>query len=317
MKRFLIIGDANVDVIVRGLPSEPISGKELQCNDISMVLGGSSANCASSLAGLGASVDFWGKVGRDGLGDYAVGELKRRGINTSRIIQDPSIRTGACVSLSYQSDRALLSFMGSIAALELTDIPLDLIQHYDHLHSSSIFIQHGLRPGFIELYRRAKESGLSTSLDSGWDPAERWQVDIENLLRNVDIFLPNEHEALHITNTDNVEDAAKILNQYAETVVIKRGEGGALARQGKKILRMHVFQVEVIDTTGAGDCFNAGFLFAKINQDLDLHDALIFANACGALAVTRLGGSYNSISADVVNRFIQESTISMERSIKP
>ena len=306
MKRFLIIGDANVDVIVRGLPSEPILGREIQCDDISMVLGGSSANCASSLAGLGASVDFWGKVGCDGIGDFAVGELKRRGIDVDRIIQDPSIRTGASVSLSYQSDRALLSFMGSIASLELTDIPLEQIKHYDHLHSSSIFIQRGLRPGLVDLYRFAKDAGLSTSLDSGWDPDERWQVDVENLLKNVDIFLPNEPEALNITNTDNVEDAAKILNQYAGTVVVKRGDNGALARQGKDILQMPVFPVEVKDTTGAGDCFNAGFLFAKIDQGLDIHDALIFAIACGALAVTRLGGSSTSISAESVKRFIQE-----------
>ncbi len=283
----------------------PVLGQELLCDGIGMVLGGSSADSASWLAGLGAKVDFWGKVGCDALGEFVVRELRRRGIGIRGMVKDPAIRTGVCVCLSYPDDRALISYLGSITALELADIPLDHLHHYDHLHSGSIFIQHGMRPGFADLFRAAKEAGLTTSLDSGWDPEERWEVDIPGLFPYVDIFIPNESEILHITGAETVEEATATLSPYVKTVVVKMGEEGALAREGERLWRVPAFEIEVADTTGAGDGFNAGFLYARIGQDRTLPDALRFANACGAIAVTTLGGSSAIPTTREVDVFIE------------
>ena len=306
MKRILVIGELNVDLVVSGLPSLPVLGQELLCDDFQMALGSSSAICASWLVALGAPVDFWGKVGRDLYGQFMVSELERRGIGTSGIIHDPGIRTGVTVSLTYPHDRAMLTYLGSIATLRLDDLDLSLFARYDHLHSASIFLQRGLRRGLPALYRAAKEAGLTTSLDSGWDPEERWERDIFSVLPYVDFFVPNEVEALHFTGADTVEEATTELSRYAGTVVVKLGREGALARTGEQVWQASGFEVEVVDTTGAGDAFNAGFMYAHIVEARPIPDALHFANACGAIAVTTIGGATAPPSATAVDAFIKE-----------
>lgn len=306
VKRMLVVGELNVDLIVSGLSTLPVLGQELLCEDFQMALGSSSAICASWLAALGARVDFWGKVGGDFYGDFVVSELEGRGIGTKGIIRDPTISTGVTFSLTYGQDRALCTYLGSISALRLQDLDLSLMAHYDHLHSASIFLQRGLRPGLPALYRAAKEAGLTTSLDSGWDPEERWGHDIYALLSYVDFFLPNEAEAVNFTGASTVEGAATELSHYAGMVVIKLGREGTLARTGEQVSKAPGFKVEVVDTTGAGDAFNAGFLYAHIVEGRPLSEALCFANACGAIAVTTVGGATAPPSAAAVDAFMRK-----------
>jgi sugar/nucleoside kinase (ribokinase family) len=304
MKRFLVVGDANVDIVISGIDGFPMLGHEHSCEFFSMHLGGSSANCASCLAGLGAAVDFWGKVGGDALGDFVLRELQQHHIDASCVIQDPSIRTGACVALSYSQDRALISYLASIASLRLEDLPLELLGQFDHLHSGSIFIQHGLKADFGRLFRAAKEKGLTTSLDSGWDPAERWLVDIQSLLPYVDYFIPNEAEIMQITGMESVENAVEVLSRFGSTIVVKRGKDGAMARVGNQLWLAPAFEIGAVETTGAGDCFNAGLLYAVIEKGQELSDALQFANGCGAIGASTPGGTSASMSAEEVYRFI-------------
>jgi sugar/nucleoside kinase (ribokinase family) len=305
MKRFLVVGDANVDIVISGIDGFPVLGQEHSCEFFSMHLGGSSANCASCLAGLGSAVDFWGKVGGDALGDFVLRELQKRHIDVSFVIQDPSIRTGACVALSYSSDRALISYIASIGCLRMEDLPLERLGQFDHLHSGSIFIQHSLQDGFVRLFREAKEKGLTTSLDSGWDPAERWQVDIQNLLPYVDYFIPNEAEILQITGMQSVENAVEELSRITSNIVVKRGKEGALARAGNRVWLAPGFKIEAVETTGAGDCFNAGLLYALIEKGQELPEALQFANGCGAIGASTPSGTSASMSAEEVYRFIE------------
>jgi len=306
VKRILVVGELNVDLIVSGLPTLPVLGRELLCDDFQMVLGSSSAICASWLVALGAAVDFWGKVGHDPYGDFVVSDLERRGIGTDGVIRDPGIRTGVTVSLTYPQERAMLTYLGSIAALRLDDLDLSLLACYDHLHSASIFLQQGLRPGLPALYRAAQEAGLATSLDSGWDPKEQWGHDIFDMLPHVDFFVPNEVEALHFTSASTVEEAAAELSHYAGTVVVKLGQEGSMARSGEQVWKAPGFEVEVVDTTGAGDAFNAGFMYAHIIEGRPMPDALHFANACGAIAVTTIGGPTAPPSAAEIDAFIKE-----------
>lgn len=306
MKRFLVVGDANVDFIISGIDGFPILGQERTCETFTMLLGGSSANSASCLSRLGASVDFWGKVGGDALGDFVLNELRQRNIGVSHVIQDPKIRTGACVALSYEVDRALISYMASIASLRFEDLPLDQLGQYDHLHSGSIFIQQGLQSDFGRLFKIAKSKGLTTSLDCGWDTSNRWDVDIQGLLPYVDYFIPNEVEALHLTGMGSVEAAIEKLSRFGKMIVVKRGKDGTLARSGNTVLQAPGFKIEAVETTGAGDCFNAGLLFALVENAWELPEALQFANACGAIGASTSGGTFASLSAEEVNRFIAQ-----------
>jgi sugar/nucleoside kinase (ribokinase family) len=131
---------------------------------------------------------------------------------------------------------------------------------------------------------------MSTSLDPGWDPADQWGSDIFDVLPYVDVFLPNESEALAISQADTPGDALQVLAEQAEVVVIKQGAKGCLARNKEKTSHCPAFEVPVIDVTCAGDIFNAGFIFALLKK-WDLDTAVQFATACGAIAVTKAGSA--------------------------
>ncbi len=315
MKKLLVVGELNADLIMSGLPSLPVLGQELLCDDFRTVMGGSSSICACWLAGLGAgdadiasTCAMWSKVGADGLGEFLTGELARMGVDTQGVLRDPGIRTGATISLTYPNDRAMMTYLGAIADLGLDDLDLSRLEHYDHLHSASIFLQHKLRPGLPALFAAAKKAGLSTSLDIGWDPDESWSRDIFEVLPHVDYLIPNETEALHLTGQPDVQEASEILGRYAQNVVVKLGAQGSLARSGAQMWRMPGFYVTPVDTTGAGDAFNAGFIHARVVEGQPMPDALRFANACGATAVTTVGGTSSIPSAVQVREFIRRAS---------
>jgi sugar/nucleoside kinase (ribokinase family) len=199
----------------------------------------------------------------------------------------------------------MMTFLGTIAELRLSDINLDKLKNYDHLHSASIFLQDRLRPDLPALFKTAQNAGLTTSLDSGWDPSEEWHG-VLDILTHVDFFLPNETEAVHISGEGTVEQAARTLSRYAKTVIVKLGTEGTLAQSGKETWRVPGFSVTPVDTTGAGDSFNAGFVCAHVVQGRTIPDAMRFANACGAIAVTTIGGTTGIPPASQVDAFIAQ-----------
>jgi sugar/nucleoside kinase (ribokinase family) len=292
MPKILVIGELNVDLILSGLPGLPVLGAEIMAGDLRVVLGSSSAICAAGLARLGAGVDFLGKVGRDNYGDFVVDELGRLGVGTQHVIRDASLRTGVTISLTYPHDRALVTFAGAMRDLRLADVDPSILAGYRHLHAGSYFLQTGLQAGLPELFDLAHRAGLTTSLDTGHDPEERWggQALLE-LLDRVDIFLPNEVEARALAGTDGVEEALRFLGRRAGLVVVKRGAAGAAALVEGRVAACPAFPVDVVDTTGAGDSFDAGFLFARVVRQWPADEALRLANACGALSATGYGGT--------------------------
>jgi sugar/nucleoside kinase (ribokinase family) len=208
------------------------------------------------------------------------------------VVRDSTVRTGITISLTYAQNRALVTYMGSIAALRPTDIQTSILNEYDHLRVGSYFLQEGLQPGLHDLFDVTHRTGLTTSLDTGWDPEERWGgVKFLDVLALVDIFFPNEGEACAITGADDAELALRELGQRSRIVVVKQGAEGAMALHDGEIVRSPGFNVDVADTSGAGDSFDAGFLFAHMVQGQPLEDALRFANACGALSATGYGGT--------------------------
>lgn len=308
-ERILVIGEANVDIIVSGLSTLPTLGQEILAADIQTVLGGSSAICAAGLARLGAGVDFLGKVGADGYGDFVVDQLRQRQVGVESVQRDNVVRTGATISLTFPGDRALITYLGCIPLLGLEDIDLDILCRYHHLHVGSYFLQERLQPGLPDLFRQAHRFGLTVSLDTGHDPAGRWGGDeLLTLLEQVDIFLPNREEARAIARCATPEEALHILSGRARLVVIKCGPEGAMSLTGDQIIRSAGFSVDVVDTTGAGDSFDAGFIYAHVVQGLSLAQALRFANACGALSATAAGGTAGQPTLAQALAFIGEHT---------
>jgi sugar/nucleoside kinase (ribokinase family) len=303
-KRVLVIGELNVDLIVSGLPSLPALGQELVCTGLARTLGSSSAICSRALAGLGAQVGFMGKVGDDENGRFMMGQLEELEIDTTGVIVDPAVQTGITISLTYPGEKAQVTFPGSIAAYRPDEVDLEAFTRYDHLHLASMFLQTALRPAFPALLHRARELGLSTSLDPGWDPAACWGEDLYRALKSTDILFLNEHEAKALTARASAEAALQELSPRGALAVCKLGPDGALMMQGGEVDRIAAHRVPVVDTTGAGDSFDAGFIYAHVVEERPAAESLRFANACGAIAVTRVGGASSVPSAADVEEFL-------------
>jgi sugar/nucleoside kinase (ribokinase family) len=290
-KRVLVVGEINVDLICQGYHAFPSPGREVLVDDFQMVLGSASAICAMGLARLGTPVTFFGKVGDDPSGRFCLDAMRERGIDLGAVVVDPGLKTGVTVAITSPVDRALVSFLGSIASLRERDVPRALLSAADHLHVSSFYLQEGLRPGVKTLFREARAAGLTTSLDPGFDPSERWERDLLDLLADVDVFFPNEVELRALSRCDDPEEAVRQLQGGSTLVVAKLGAEGAMAidDQGRAV-RVPAPRVDVTDTTGAGDSFDAGYLHAWLGG-APLADCLRLGVACGALSTLGLGGT--------------------------
>jgi sugar/nucleoside kinase (ribokinase family) len=245
-----------------------------------------------------------GKVGDDDNGRFMLAQLQEVGIGTQGVMLDPAVHTGVTISLTYPDEKAQITYQGSIADYRLSDVNLDALDSYTHLHMASMYLQTGLQPAFPTVLRQAQELRLTTSLDPGWDPNERWDKVLFEALGAVDILFVNEHEAKAIAKTTSISQAAGSLAQYVGTVVVKLGPAGALLADQHGLLESPAFRVPVLDTTGAGDSFDAGFLYKHIVAGGSKAEALRFANACGAMAVTRVGGASSVPGAAEVETFL-------------
>ena len=303
--KILIAGELNVDLVLQNYSSFPALGREVLIEDVSLTLGSSSAICASALAKLGDQVTFIGKLGCDSWGDLCIGSLTSTGVDCSQIIRDPLLKTGITVSVTAHHDRALMTYLGSIEKLRAEEVSDPCLKVCDHLHVSSFFLQRGLRPELRTLLARARANGLTTSLDPGFDPTETWGADLIETLTEVDVFLPNEIELEAITGRENRADALRALDNGRTLVVAKLGREGCMSIQNRKIITLPAFPVVPIDTTGAGDSFNAGFLHAWLRRE-GLEEAMRFGAACGALSTLGTGGVASQATEAQARQFIAE-----------
>jgi sugar/nucleoside kinase (ribokinase family) len=168
-------------------------------------------------------------------------------------------------------------------------VDIDYVLGAKHLHMSSYYLQTGMQKGCADLFKKAKERGLTTSLDPDSDPSGKWDESIFEVLKYVDIFLPNENEARHISKCDTSEKALDRLSRTVNTVVIKSGKNGAWVKNNDKIIHVNVFKVNVVDTTGAGDSFNSGFIYQYL-KGKDIEDCALWGSACAAISTTETGG---------------------------
>ncbi|MCD6116351.1 carbohydrate kinase family protein, partial [bacterium] len=195
----IVVGELNVDLILNGIDGFPEVGKEKLAEKMTLTLGSSSAIFASNLSALGDKVAFLGKIGKDIFGRLVMEQFQAKGVSTDLIIRDTSLNTGATIVLNYDEDRAMITHTGAMEHLTINDMNPETLRKARHLHFSSYFLQPGIRRDVSTMFKMAKENGLTTSFDAQWDPAEQWEMDIENILPYVDLFFPNEQELLHLT----------------------------------------------------------------------------------------------------------------------
>lgn len=292
----LVVGELNVDLILRG-GERPTYGQAEQLLDAAtLTLGSSSAICACGAARLGLRVAFAGTVGDDLFGRFVLAALAERGVDTAAIRVSPAVATGLSAILVHGDDRAILTYPGSIAVTRAADIDVALLDQAHHLHMGSYFLLDALRPDAPALFAEAQRRGLSTSLDTNYDPSGRWDG-VADVLAHCDLFLPNEAELLAIARCPGVDEALEAMARPGLTVVVKRGAAGAVARRGEELVAVPSPVVTPVDTVGAGDSFDAGMLYAHL-AGWELGRALRLATACGALSTRAAGGTAAQATLD-------------------
>lgn len=287
----LVVGELNVDLILNRLGALPVIGKEILAGEMAFTLGSSSAIFACNLRTLGPSVTFIGKVGHDSFGDKIHTTLQQKGVDTSQLLYSGTTATGVSIALNYAQERAMVTYPGAMEELTALDVSDAALTNARHLHISAVFLQPGLRPGLNRLFARAKALGLSTSLDPQWDPAEKWDIDLETLLPHVDVFLPNITELKALTGKADLHSSLEAIRPFTHITAIKHGEQGAYIWDGYTLFHQPPYlHADIADCIGAGDSFNAGFI-SQFIMHRPLQQCAAYAALAGAINTTAPGGT--------------------------
>lgn len=286
-----IAGEINLDLILYGLPKEMPLERELLASNFQVTLGSSSAIVAHNLAALGSKVGFVTRVGPDDFGRLALARLGESGVDLSHV-QLPAGRsgTGMTILLPHGEERHMLTYLGTIAELTAEDLPMEYLESSGHFHLSSLYLQRGLQPGLAAMLKRLKEAGLTISLDTNDDPDGTWGGILDEILEFVDVLLPSEGELMRMTNTATLDKALKVMGERVPVIVVKCGARGAMVQEGSERHQVPGISVTPIDTIGAGDSFNAGFLSMYV-RGASVVEAARMGNITGALSTQASGGT--------------------------
>jgi sugar/nucleoside kinase (ribokinase family) len=288
----VVVGDCNPDVLVLGSDVTPEFGQREKLVDrMSLEIGGSASITAVAAARLGLRVALVAAVGRDAAGTFMLDALAKEGVDVSAVAIRDGLATGMTVALSRGGDRAILTALGAMDSLTAADIPGSILGRARHVHVSSYFLlAESLGSGLAAVFAHARDAGATTSLDTNWDPAERWRDErLSAAIAQTDLLLPNEAEALALSGASSVEEAAFALSAAGPRVAVKLGARGVLV-VGSGFYQVSLPPATPVDTTGAGDCFNAG-LIAGLVYGLPMAGAAALGCATGSLSTGALGGT--------------------------
>ena len=309
MKTFDIIalGELNVDLILNQIEGEPEVGKEKFAKQMTLTLGSSTAIFAANAAAIGAKVAFCGMIGDDSFGDLVETSLQKKGVDTRFLIRQNKYATGATICMSYDEDRANLTYQGAMDYMSLDDIDPEVFKQAKHIHISSIFMQSGVKRDLKKILELCKQNGVTTSLDSQWDPTEQWDINLEEILPLVTVFMPNATELKFLTRSENLDEALEKIRPWVNAAVIKCGsKGSILMRKGQPDRKQAaLLNKNVVDCIGAGDSFNSGFITRLAAGD-DLARCQEYGNMTGAVNTTAAGGTTAFTSREDVERVGRE-----------
>lgn len=299
----LVVGDANPDLVLRGDVVPRFGQAEQLLDAADLVMGGSATIAACGLARLGVSTAVVAVVGDDVFGRFTIGLLRDAGLDVSGIRLDPVTPTGLSVILSSASDRSILTLPGTIPALTASDVDAAVARlRPQHVHVASFFLQPRLAAELPALLARIRATGATISLDTNWDPAEQWGG-LVDVLPLVDVLLPNAEEVLAIagalpdSGTDSSSDdavacAVARVAALGPVVVVKSGKaGGRSFSPDGTVVAAPGLTLDVVDTTGAGDSFDAGYLAALVAGVPDEAERIRWAAVAGSLSTRAAGGT--------------------------
>lgn len=295
----VVVGDANVDLVLRGDVVPRFGQAEQLANSGDLVLGGSASIAASGIARLGVPTSLVARVGADTFGTFTLDALRGYGVDVGSVEVAGDEPTGLSVILSTPEDRAILTVPGTIPTLtgEQVSQVLDARSAPGLLHVASYFLQPGLARDLPGVLARARSQGWSTSLDTNWDPGEVW-AGLDQVLPHLDLLLPNRNELRAIAvalgepaDLDHVALAVRIARRGPRVVVKDGADGGWSVGADGAVVRAPGVAVDVVDTTGAGDSFDAGYLAALAYGVADERTRVRWATVAGSLSTLGSGGT--------------------------
>ena len=286
------LGELNIDLILNRIAGFPEVGKEILADDCTMTLGSSTAIFAANAASLGSKVAFLGMVGCDDFGDFIEKSLKKRGVDTSMIIRSEEHKSGITVVMNYGQDRANVTYPGAMNFMGIKEIEKAKLGEARHVHISSLFLQERLKRDIERVIELIKGEGATVSLDTQWDPEEKWDVNFRHILPLIDVFMPNEQELVALTHSASLEEAVDAVAGLVNVMVVKCGSKGSLlvTKSGLRRRIPALLNENPVDCIGAGDSFNAGFISGFVHG-LDLEECQDLGNLTGAISTTAAGGT--------------------------
>ncbi|MCX7843286.1 MAG: carbohydrate kinase family protein [Clostridia bacterium] len=281
------------DLIFAGLEKFPQLGADVFCKKF-MIKPGGMSNTPMGLAKLGLDSVFFTRVGTDTMGEIVYNFMEKTGLNMAAVFRDKDYQTAVSAVLTVGYERGFASYEDrSDKVIDINEIET-YVKNSRHVHSS---LNDCIK---LPLAKLAEKHGKTLSIDAGWTESIKLD-DLKHLLSKCTIFTPNEIEAINITGAEKAEDALEILSRYAKINVIKLGKKGCIAKEGDRTIRVDaVKEIKPVDTTGAGDLFNAGLIYGFL-KGWKLERALSFANVAGGLAVTYYGGIDEDFTLERVN----------------
>ncbi len=292
------VGNLNVDITLK-VDKFPEPDQEIEINSSLISPGGSASNTAVAASRLGLSVGFIGKVGDDLMGIMALEDLKRERIDISQVKKLKGIATGLVVVFVFpDGQRAMIANHGANLHMEKNDLESEFIKVSEAVHVGGGKIEVA-----EEALKIAKEQGKLTSFDPGSVLSSLGLEKLKKILENADLVFLNRKELRAITGFGDERGLKKILEADVKLVILKIGEGGSLVFSEEGKVEAKAFSVPVVDTTGAGDAFNAGFL-ASFIKERDVFKACVVGNAVAALKITEVGARSGLPTKNELNEFL-------------
>jgi sugar/nucleoside kinase (ribokinase family) len=297
----LVPGNYFCDLIFTGLPNFPSLGSEVYTQGLSVTVGGV-LNTVIALQRLGVNVGWCGQIGTDLFSRFALETVQTEGVDTALLLRTTESFQRVTVALSYPHDRAFISYVDTApTSVQMVFAALDTVR-FRHLH----FTGFQLDPRTIELLDNLHGRGISVSMDCQDRPITLETPNVRDTISKLNIFMPNAKEAMRLTGGESVTDAAEILCPLVPILVIKDGANGAYVWQDAAAWHEAALDVTPVDTTGAGDVFNAGFLMAYLRGD-SLVNCLRWGNVCGGLSTLAHGGTPSAPNRQQVEALLGKS----------
>ncbi len=300
-----IYGDLNVDIVIPGVEHLPLPGQEDEVETMNTYVGGGAALFTLGLGKLGLKPVFQGTIGDDCYGKFILDELQQKQVDTSLIKISDKNKTGISLSFTNEEDRSFLTYRGTNDEIDISAIQIEHVKAARHIHVTG-YAGSKNHQQYLSLLKRVKEENdVTVSMDVGWDGTGEWYQGIYKLFPYIDVLFMNETEAIHYGRKESAAAAVSDFSKYCKIVVAKLGKNGSMAVSKGKVTAVKSFRVTAVDTTGAGDSFNAGFIYGFLKEK-SIRECLQYGNCCGALSVTAYGGNTAFPTEESLIKFIRE-----------